>query len=134
MRIRALAIENFRSIRYVKIENIGESILIAGPNGCGKTQIYNAIRLLKSAYGEYQPNELKQWFDESNIRFDKSMDGIDRLFQDTSKPIHISAKFELTDGECDFLRTGSERHVRSRAWESLVPGIHSETNEVRPPS
>lgn len=60
MKIRRLAIENFRAIESLTLEAPGETVVIAGPNGSGKTQIYHAIRLLKSMYGGHQANEVHQ--------------------------------------------------------------------------
>lgn len=53
MRIRDLHIENFRAIKQLSLEELGDTVVIAGANGCGKTQVYHAIRLLKSTYGGY---------------------------------------------------------------------------------
>ena len=57
MRIVHLKAENFRAISRVELNNLEDMIVIAGPNGCGKSCILDAIRLFKSVYGGYQPNE-----------------------------------------------------------------------------
>ena len=58
MRFENITIENFRAIKHVDIDAAnGSMIVIAGPNGCGKSCIFDAIRFVKSAYGGYEDNE-----------------------------------------------------------------------------
>jgi len=54
MRFSSLRIENFRGIKDLILPDLREMVVIAGPNGCGKTNVLDAIRLLKSFYGGYQ--------------------------------------------------------------------------------
>ncbi len=67
MRFKRLEIENFRAVTNLELSDLGDVIVIAGPNGCGKSAIFDAIRLLKSAYGSYQPNEWQHWLNEFQI-------------------------------------------------------------------
>jgi AAA15 family ATPase/GTPase len=64
MRIEALLIQNFRGISRVEAKGLGDTVIIAGQNGSGKSCIFDAIRLLKSTYGGYQQNEWQQFFGE----------------------------------------------------------------------
>ena len=67
MRFSSLLIENFKAIERLEVTELTDFVLIAGPNGCGKSCIFDAIRLLKSVYGGYQSNEWQQWFGEFQI-------------------------------------------------------------------
>ena len=42
MRICNLLIENFRAIKRLQVDNLGDTVVVAGANGCGKTQIHHA--------------------------------------------------------------------------------------------
>ena len=37
MRLRAVHIENFRGIESFEVKDLRDLVVIAGPNGCGKT-------------------------------------------------------------------------------------------------
>lgn len=123
MRVRNLAIENFRAIKRLVLDDLADMVVIAGPNGCGKTQIYHAIRLLKSTYGGYQPNEFAQWWGEFQIKLGRPGPEIYRIFRDRRKPIHISATLEFDAAELDYLRSNAANSVRTRIWQEIAPGI-----------
>lgn len=48
MMIQYIRIQNFRSVRDIALE-LGPLNIVFGPNGCGKSNIYNAIHLLTAA-------------------------------------------------------------------------------------
>jgi len=53
MRIREIEISGYRSLKEVRMELGGVTILV-GPNGCGKSNIYQSIQLLASAaHGQF---------------------------------------------------------------------------------
>ncbi|WP_416198793.1 MAG: AAA-15 domain-containing protein [Sporanaerobacter sp.] len=51
MKIKSMCIENFRSIKRQKINNISNALVLVGKNNGGKSSIINAIRTF---FGEYQ--------------------------------------------------------------------------------
>jgi AAA15 family ATPase/GTPase len=60
LKIRELAIKNFKNIKELHMRNVPDLVVIAGPNGCGKTSIFDAIRILKAIIGPYSSGELNQ--------------------------------------------------------------------------
>lgn len=119
MRFTRLFIENFKAIRRFEIDGLTDFVLIAGPNGCGKSCVFDSIRLLKSVYGGYQMDEWTQWFGEFQIDFN-NMEQLRRLFRDPMQPIKISAEVELSETEKDYLHCNAETVVTPLAWSSVV--------------
>lgn len=125
MKINNILIENFRAIKKVELKNLGSMVVISGSNGCGKTQIYHAIRLLKSSYGGYQVNEVQQWWGEFQINLNEIDKRIFTIFRDKSQPLHIKIDFEITESERAFLIKNAEKKVTSQIWNQVVPGLNS---------
>jgi energy-coupling factor transporter ATP-binding protein EcfA2 len=104
MRIANLEIANFKAIRHLRMNNLGDVVVVAGPNGCGKSCILDAIRFLKSAYAGYrQQNEWHHFFSEFQLNMENA-DEVRRLFFDRAVPITISADFVLSDSEIDYVK------------------------------
>lgn len=53
MRIDSLEINNFKIIRYLRLDDIPNLVVIAGPNGSGKTALFDALRVFKEAIATY---------------------------------------------------------------------------------
>ncbi|NMG70258.1 ATP-dependent nuclease [Parazoarcus communis] len=123
MKIRSLHIRNFRGISNVALDHLQDMVVIAGPNGCGKSCILDAIRLLKSVYGGYQPNEIHQWLGEFQLNFTQDPEAFSSLKQDRDKVLSISATFELQPDERNYLRTHAETLVRETVWRLLAPEL-----------
>jgi hypothetical protein len=128
VKIRNLLVENFRAIKRLALDDLSDMVVIAGPNGCGKTQIYHAIRLLKSTYGGYQPNEFEQWWGEFQIRLDRPGPQVYRIFRDRLKPIRIRARIEFSAAELDYLRSSARDLIRTRVWQEIAPEYRGRAN------
>lgn len=99
MRIRSLKIANLRAIDSFEVADLPDFIIIAGPNGCGKTTVLDALRLLKSAY---VPDEWKRWLQEFGINPERP-NNFGTLFRDPKVPVSISATIEVSESERAFL-------------------------------
>ena len=104
MKIQSLTVVNFRAITRLELRNLPWSVVIAGPNGCGKSCVFDAIRLLKSVYGGYQPNEWQSWFGEFQININQRQSDLLSLFQDRRTALEVSADIVLAPAEVEFLR------------------------------
>jgi hypothetical protein len=125
MRITSLHIENFRAVRKLELSGLPDAIVIAGSNGCGKSSVFDAIKLLKSAYGQYHPNELEQWFNEAQINIQRLAQEASRVLYDPSGSMAIRAEVELGTGELTYLKHNRAALVEQLSWTQAAP--------VRPP-
>ena len=125
MRLESLLIRNLRAVDELQIESIPHGVVIAGPNGCGKSSVLDAIRVLKSSMGGYDPQEYQQWWGEMGINTRRAGAG-KAVLRDKSKQGLIHAHFSLNESERQFL-TSDERMevVEELAWRFIFPG-HSE--------
>lgn len=131
MHIRYLRIENFRAIRLLELNNLSDAVVIAGPNGCGKSSIFDSIRLLKSAYGQYNPNEYQSFFEEFQINIRKLKQEAHRVFHDPSQTLYIKAEFQLANSERKYLEENAYQHILEIVWARrqgvFLPSIELES-------
>ena len=120
VRIVHLKAENFRAITRVELKNLEDMIVIAGPNGCGKSCILDAIRLFKSVYGGYQPNEWQQWMNEFQINL-REQHRMASLLRRKNQPSVIEAQIELADAERRFIESNLQNLTEDLAWKTVVP-------------
>jgi hypothetical protein len=121
LKIDRLLVSNFRGISLVDADQLGETIIIAGQNGSGKSCIFDAIRLLKSTYGGYQQNEWQQFFGEFAIQLHGGSVNLAGLFNDRTKPVKIAADFRLRDTEKAFISTNAAALLEEAIWQTLLP-------------
>lgn len=121
MKIDSLTIKNFRGIVEARMEGLGDTVIIAGPNGSGKSCIFDAIRFLKSIYGGYQQNEIQTFFSEFQINAGRLSSDIKKLFNDLSKPLHISIRFSLSDEEKSYIQDNAHELLSDVVWKSIFP-------------
>ncbi len=121
MKIDSLIIENFRGIQKVEARALGDTIIIAGQNGSGKSCIFDAIRLLKSTYGGYQQNEWQHFFNEFAIQLHGSSKNLRGLFNDSTKPTVIECIFQLRDNEKSYIHGNAASLLEETIWQMLLP-------------
>ena len=121
MFIRSLQIINYRGILLAEFDQLAETVIVAGPNGSGKSCVLDAIRLLKSAYGGYRPNEVQSFLGEFQINLHRDRSGLLQLFQDRRRPLRIRGEFALTEMERSFLRTNAHSMLENQAWDWVAP-------------
>lgn len=129
MKIVNLIVKNFRAITHVRLSNLDDMVVIAGPNGCGKSCILDAIRLLKSVYGGYQPNEWHQWFGEFQINLQHNK--MASLQRDQAHLSIIRADFKLADEEINFIRQHLQEMLENLLWNATVPSAQTHGHQVR---
>ncbi|MBD2159257.1 AAA family ATPase [Limnothrix sp. FACHB-1083] len=123
MRLQSIYIKNFRAIEYLEIKNVSKFMILAGANGCGKSSVFDAIRLLKSSYGEYYPSELQSFLQEFLINGQNKLKGIKKLFRDPSKEIEIRASFVIDESEKLFLLENLDDLLKENFWRLGYPGM-----------
>jgi predicted ATPase len=116
VRFQKLHVSNFRAISNFDVDSLERMVIIAGPNGCGKSQVLDAIRLLKSAYGGYQTNESAQWFGE----FQMAPNETSALFRDKNIPVRISASIELAEEEKLYLQANAYQVLEPIMWAEVT--------------
>lgn len=123
MRIVNLRVKNFRAISALELDGLTDVVVLAGPNGCGKSCVLDAIRLLKSAYGSYQQDEWQTWFGEFQINVAQDSKELALLFQNRMKPLSVAAAFILAETEKEYLRANLAGIIEDRKWAELDPGF-----------
>lgn len=121
MKIESLTIENFRGIVKTEAHNLGDTIIIAGQNGSGKSCIFDAIRLLKSTYGGYQQNEWQQFFGEFQIQLHGPAADMGGLFNDSTKSSRIRCTFALREREKTYIAQNAASLLEQTIWQTVLP-------------
>ena len=125
MKIERLEIHNFRAIENVVIEADSTMVVIAGPNGCGKSCVLDAIRLVKSIYGGYADNEYGLWLGEFQIE-PNSPSSMKKVLRDKSMEAHIYITLSLHDAERSFLLSEADDLGERTAVQNIIPGAPHE--------
>lgn len=121
MKIDRLLISNFRGISLVDATDLGDTVIIAGQNGSGKSCIFDAIRLLKTTYGGYAQNEWQHFLGEFAIQLHGGAAHLSGLFNDPNKPVEIAAEFRLRDNEKAYISANVASLLEETIWQTLLP-------------
>jgi len=119
MRFSSLRVKNLRAIREFEVDDLGSFVVVAGQNGCGKSCVFDAIRLLKSFYGGSQQDEHMQWFNELAINV-QDLTELRRMFRDPAIPVEIEAAIILSEDERAFMREHRADLVWPIAWQRVT--------------
>lgn len=131
MRFASLHISNFRAITSLNMSDLGDVVVVAGPNGCGKSSILDAIRLLKTVYGGYAENEWQNWLSEFQIQAQSNPTELAKQLQDRSRSATVQLEIALSDDERNWLRQKVEDLVRGAAWRDVTPDGSEWSQSVR---
>ena len=123
MRIEELEIENFRAIEKASIDTRSTMIVIAGPNGCGKSCVLDGIRFIKSVYGSYGPNEWDQWLGEFQINREQNPWEMRKILRDKGKSARIAITLKLHPEERLYLQENAHELAEEIALKQIYPGI-----------
>lgn len=125
MKIEQLEIHNFRAIDHVAIDSDSTMVVIAGPNGCGKSCVLDAIRLAKSAYGGYDPHEFRNWLGEFQID-PNSPDDMRKVLRDKTRSAQVRVVVGLHTIEVEYLRSNADDISERTAVGIVLPGVSFE--------
>lgn len=109
MRITSLRIQNLRAIELLEIHDLKDFVIVAGPNGCGKTTVLDAVRLIKSIYVH---NEWRLWFGEFGINIDQP-GNLSHIFRDANQSAQLNATVRLSEDEHEFLLNHADNIAKS---------------------
>lgn len=129
MKIKNLEISNFKAIKYIHLKDLEDTVVIAGPNGCGKSCIFDAIRLIVSFYGA---TTVKDWLNEFQLDPRTLHEDIKKILNDTSKELRISVDFTLDESEKEFLANNYRHLIETQIWNNLLPRDNRATRGGRP--
>ena len=119
MRLKRVEISNFKAVQRLLVEDLGDVVVMAGPNGCGKSSIFDAIRLWKSAHGGYQQNEVHHWFNEFQLTVGDA--SLLKVMADRTKPMTITIDVEIAERERLWLAANAEQLIRVAVWRQVAP-------------
>lgn len=121
MKIDTLKISNFRGIESAEISGAGDTVIIAGQNGSGKSCVFDAIRLLKSVYGGYHQNEWQNWFGEFQVNPNSRAEELKGFFNNPAKVVSIDCFLKFRDEEKAFINANAEKLLEDTIWRTLLP-------------
>lgn len=125
MQIIELDVKNFRGIKNISLKNLKKTVVIAGPNGCGKSCIFEALRLIKASYGQYDRNELQCFIDDHSLRKGNQVDYAP-IFRNKNTPIYISCTIKLEDHEKNCILSNINFYIEKHIISKFYPNNFSD--------
>lgn len=134
VRVKRFCIRNFRAIQYAEAEDLQDFVVVAGTNGCGKSTILDALRLLKANYGEYNPHELQGLLQEKKINAKQGAQRFTPLFRDPSKEVRIEGTFSVSASEREYIQNNIEALLEQVAWQQIKKPVDGPQDYYLPAS
>ena len=123
LKIARLAVENIRGINLAVLENLGDVVVIAGANGCGKSCLLDCVRLFKSQYGSYDPNEPSLWWQEKSLS-EGARASVIKVLRQKDRQGSITASIQLEAQEKEFIEADAARLTEGMAVHEMFPNYH----------
>ena len=130
MKIVDFRVENYRGVRFAEVNNAGSAIVLAGPNGCGKSCILDAIRLFKSAYGSYHQDELDLYFNEFQLGSSGRKRDFRGVIRNQRHQLRIIGNIEISEREKKYLLGEGKWMIKELIWKEKYPNIPTFQGEV----
>lgn len=130
MRIVNFKVLNYRGVRNAEIRNAEPAVVIAGPNGCGKSCILDAIRLFKSAYGSYHQDEIDLYFNEFQLRTQGRNRDFRAVIKDQKQITRIRGTIEVSEREKRYMLADGKWMVKELVWKEKYPQTPTYRGEV----
>ena len=121
MKIVDFRVRNYRGVRNAEVKSAGSAVVIAGPNGCGKSCMLDAIRLLKSAYGSYHQDEIDLYVNEFQLRSEGRTRDFRGVIRDQTQPARIAAKIEVSEREKTYMMGDGKWMLKELVWKDKYP-------------
>lgn len=124
MKISKLHIENFRAVSKVVLDNLQDTVIIVGANGCGKSTIFDAIRLIKSIYGSYSAaqNELQMFLNEFQIPTNTNGNNFIPLMRNNRQSLLIKMTVIFSETELSFFRAKADELAMNLTYREYFGG------------
>ena len=59
MRIKKLELTNYKCFEHLVLDELGDRVVLVGPNGCGKSAVLEAIAVMKDYVGTYNQTGMR---------------------------------------------------------------------------
>jgi len=117
MKIKSIQLKNFRRFTDIKIEEIPETaklVMMIGPNGCGKSSVFDALQMLRNTkgFGTFNPPAYDYYF---KSRYPQGVNIFSLLDENVQVTFHGKSLSSPEDWQSAF-------HIRSAYRNDLVEG------------